>query len=269
MVFGPNINNPLLFGQKYYMAWLAAVNGATPLSFGTTEGPFQYPVTAAVLQDLIVAAISGNTLNGNTKVTIRIKHSGTTTATAITVTIPGGSTSAVSDLVHQATYANGDFVSLEVDTTASTSGSLNGFKACVLIVPSGGVAPGGGYPKVVGTPDSRQVHTTDGSPITIYAQPGTGDVDVRISGSARFIADVDVATYELAWTEGGLNFVVDISPGSDPLETGVPADSDEIICHPDAGTNVTAQVTPPRHRGPFGSPTLNVSSYVEAMEAPS
>jgi len=107
-----NANSAVFSGQQDYL-----IGG----SKATTEGEGRAPVPAAGnFSKLYVLPDSVNTLDGDTIVTVRVNGA----PTALTATVPALSSAQVSDLVNVAAVAAGDNFSIEVDTLASTVGSM-------------------------------------------------------------------------------------------------------------------------------------------------
>lgn len=106
-------------------------SGASSIAFGISvfalainhsivESQKQFIATrSGVLRNLFAQA-DANTLDASTVLTLRINGLGT----AVRVSIPALSTAQFSDLVNTAPVAQGDLISLEVDTLASTVNSI-------------------------------------------------------------------------------------------------------------------------------------------------
>lgn len=107
--------------------------GTTPVAFSdvvyvlgsnlaTTEGEAQWVAArSGTLKNLYVQA-TANTLDAGTPVTLRINGAPTT----VTVTVPLGDVALHSDVANTAAVAAGDLISLEIDASGSTGGSIRG-----------------------------------------------------------------------------------------------------------------------------------------------
>lgn len=150
----------------------------------------EYPVPAGGAQDLI-CEVSVNTCNEDVVVTIQKNGSDT----AITVTIPAGETGTFEDETDTATFDDGDTITLLVDSSAASSGSISFTGIVVLFTPSGGVAPGGD-----GTPEFATLAVTY-APITT-AHPVAIGLSVTITATATGRALI-LSQLQLALTGGG------------------------------------------------------------------
>ena len=110
-----------------------------------------------------------------------------------------------------------------------------------------------GFPSMVGTPDLRiGVTAADASPITIFSSTQSG---TRYEVKARILATAGTsATYKIVWTEGGVAQPVSLTITA--VDTEV---HDNFVIAPDAGTDVTAQITS------LTSSTVNVDAIVSVL----
>ena len=125
------------------------------------------------------------------------------------------------------------------------SGSLGNFRnisACMY-----------GLPIISCSPDLRTgVTAADASPITIYSS--TASV-TRYEVKARILATAGTsATYTISWTEGGAAQKVALTITA--VDTEV---HDNFVIAPDAGTNITAQITA------LTSSTVNVDAILSVL----
>ena len=110
-----------------------------------------------------------------------------------------------------------------------------------------------GFPIMSGSPDLRiGITAADASPITIFSSTASG---IRYEVKARILATAGTsATYTITWTEG-------VSVRTVPLTvtaTGTEV-HDNFVIAPDAGTNITAQITA------LTSSTVNVDAIVSVL----
>ena len=110
-----------------------------------------------------------------------------------------------------------------------------------------------GLAALAGTPDLRTgVAAADASPITIYSSTAGG---TRYEVKARILATSgSSATYTISWTEGGVAQTVALTITA--VDTEV---HDNFVIAPDAGTNITAQITS------LTSSTVNVDAIVSVL----
>ena len=110
-----------------------------------------------------------------------------------------------------------------------------------------------GYSLMTGTPDLRiGVTAADASPITIFSSTASG---TRYEVKARILATAGTsATYKIVWTEGGVAQPVSLTITA--VDTEV---HDNFVIAPDAGTNITAQITS------LTSSTVNVDAIVSVL----
>ena len=110
-----------------------------------------------------------------------------------------------------------------------------------------------GFSLLAGTPDLRiGVTAADASPITIYSSTVSG---TRYEVKARILATAgSSATYKIVWTEGGVAQSVSLTITA--VDTEV---HDNFVIAPDAGTNITAQITS------LTSSTVNVDAIVSVL----
>ena len=108
-------------------------------------------------------------------------------------------------------------------------------------------------PTIAGSPDLRTgVTAADASPITIFSSTSSG---TRYEVKARILATAGTsATYTISWTEGGVAQKVALTITA--VDTEV---HDNFVIAPDAGTNVTAQITA------LTSSTVNVDAIVSVL----
>ena len=109
------------------------------------------------------------------------------------------------------------------------------------------------FSTISGTPDLRTgVTTADASPITIFSSTVSGK---RYEIKARILATSgSSATYTISWTEGGVAQTVALTITA--VDTEV---HDNFVIAPDAGTNITAQITA------LTSSTVNVDAIVSVL----
>ena len=109
------------------------------------------------------------------------------------------------------------------------------------------------FPTLSGSPDLRiGVTATDASPITIFSSTVSGK---RYEVKARILATAgSSATYTISWTEGGVAQTVALTITA--VDTEV---HDNFVIAPDAGTNITAQITS------LTSSTVNVDAIVSVL----
>ena len=109
------------------------------------------------------------------------------------------------------------------------------------------------FPTLSGSPDLRiGVTATDASPITIFSSTASG---TRYEVKARILATAgSSATYKIVWTEGGVAQSVSLTITA--VDTEV---HDNFVIAPDAGTNITAQITS------LTSSTVNVDAIVSVL----
>ena len=110
-----------------------------------------------------------------------------------------------------------------------------------------------GFPTMSGTPDLRiGVTAADASPITIFSSTQSG---TRYEVKARILATAGTsATYTISWTEGGAVRTVALTVTAVGTEV-----HDNFVIAPDAGTNITAQITS------LTSSTVNVDAIVSVL----
>ena len=110
-----------------------------------------------------------------------------------------------------------------------------------------------GFPFTTGTPDLRiGVTAADASPITIFSSTVSG---TRYEVKARILATAGTsATYKIVWTEGGVAQSVSLTITA--VDTEV---HDNFVIAPDAGTNITTQITS------LTSSTVNVDAIVSVL----
>ena len=118
-----DINSSMSSAATYYVGIFMSSASVT------TEPPVKTPMPVAGTIKFLYAKVSGNSLNGSTVITLR-KNA---TDTALTVTIPAGSTSTVSDLTHAVDFIAGDLLAWSV-ITAGSSGALNSPTITALLV---------------------------------------------------------------------------------------------------------------------------------------
>ena len=106
---------------------------------------------------------------------------------------------------------------------------------------------------MAGSPDLRLgVTAADASPITIFSSTVSG---VRYEVKARILATAGTsATYTITWTEGGAARTVALTVTAAGTEY-----HDNFVIAPDAGTNITAQITS------LTSSTVNVDAIVSVL----
>ena len=104
-----------------------------------------------------------------------------------------------------------------------------------------------------GSPDLRiGVTAADASPITIFSSTQSG---TRYEVKARILATAGTsATYKIVWTEDGVAQPVSLTITA--VDTEV---HDNFVIAPDAGTNITAQITS------LTSSTVNVDAIVSVL----
>ena len=104
-----------------------------------------------------------------------------------------------------------------------------------------------------GSPDLRiGVTAADASPITIFSSTVSG---TRYEVKARILATAGIsATYTITWTEGGAARTVALTVTAAGTEY-----HDNFVIAPDAGTNITAQITS------LTSSTVNVDAIVSVL----
>ena len=109
------------------------------------------------------------------------------------------------------------------------------------------------FSTISGSPDLRiGVTATDASPITIFSSTQSG---ARYEVKARILATSgSSATYTISWTEGGVAQTVALTITA--VDTEV---HDNFVIAPDAGTNITAQITS------LTSSTVNVDAIVSVL----
>ena len=110
-----------------------------------------------------------------------------------------------------------------------------------------------GFSYIAGSPDLRiGVTAADASPITIFSSTVSG---TRYEVKARILATAGTsATYKIVWTEGGVAQSVSLTITA--VDTEV---HDNFVISPDAGTNITAQITS------LTSSTVNVDAIVSVL----
>lgn len=110
-----------------------------------------------------------------------------------------------------------------------------------------------GFSFIAGTPDLRTgVTAADASPKTIFSSTQSG---TRYEVKARILATSGVAaTYTITWTEGGAARTVALTVTAAGTEY-----HDNFVIAPDAGTNITAQITS------LTSSTVNVDAIVSVL----
>ena len=110
-----------------------------------------------------------------------------------------------------------------------------------------------GLASIEGSPDLRiGVTAADASPITIFSSTQSG---TRYEVKARILATAGTsATYKIVWTEGGVAQSVSLTITA--VDTEV---HDNFVIAPDAGTNITAQITS------LTSSTVNVDAIVSVL----
>ena len=110
-----------------------------------------------------------------------------------------------------------------------------------------------GLSVIAGSPDLRiGVTAADASPITIFSSTASG---VRYEVKARILATAGTsATYTISWTEGGAVRTVALTVTAVGTEV-----HDNFVIAPDAGTNITAQITS------LTSSTVNVDAIVSVL----
>jgi len=110
-----------------------------------------------------------------------------------------------------------------------------------------------GMAAISGTPDLRtDVTAADTSPITIFSSTVSG---TRYEVKARILATAgSSATYTISWTEGGSVRTVALTVTAVGTEV-----HDNFVIAPDAGTNITAQITS------LTSSTVNVDAIVSVL----
>ena len=111
----------------------------------------------------------------------------------------------------------------------------------------------GGYSIMSGSPDLRTgITVVDASPITIFSSTLSG---FRYEVKARILATSgSSATYTISWTEGGVAQTVALTITA--VDTEV---HDNFVIAPDAGTDITAQITS------LTSSTVNVDAIVSVL----
>ena len=109
------------------------------------------------------------------------------------------------------------------------------------------------FSTISGSPDLRiGVTAADASPITIFSSTVSG---TRYEVKARILATAGTsATYKIVWTEGGVAQPVSLTITA--VDTEV---HDNFVIAPDAGTNITAQITS------LTSSTVNVDAIVSVL----
>ena len=110
-----------------------------------------------------------------------------------------------------------------------------------------------GLAVLAGSPDLRiGVTAADASPITIFSSTASG---TRYEVKARILATAGTsATYTISWTEGGAVRTVALTVTATGTEV-----HDNFVIAPDAGTDVTAQITS------LTSSTVNVDAIVSVL----
>ena len=110
-----------------------------------------------------------------------------------------------------------------------------------------------GFSWMSGTPDLRTgVTAADASPITIFSSTVSG---TRYEVKARILATAGLsATYKIVWTEGGVAQSISLTITAVDTE-----DHDNFVIAPDAGTDITAQITS------LTSSTVNVDAIVSVL----
>ena len=110
-----------------------------------------------------------------------------------------------------------------------------------------------GLAAIAGSPDLRTgVTTADASAITIFSSTASG---TRYEVKARILATAgSSATYTISWTEGGVTQSVALTITA--VDTEV---HDNFVIAPDAGTDITAQITA------LTSSTVNVDAIVSVL----
>ena len=110
-----------------------------------------------------------------------------------------------------------------------------------------------GLPTIQGSPDLRiGVTAADASPITIFSSTVSGR---RYEVKARILATAGTsATYTISWTEGGAVRTVALTVTATGTEV-----HDNFVIAPDAGTDITAQITS------LTSSTVNVDAIVSVL----
>ena len=106
---------------------------------------------------------------------------------------------------------------------------------------------------ISGSPDLRTgITAADASPITIFSSTASG---VRYEVKARILATAGLsATYKIVWTEGGVAQSISLTVTASDTEV-----HDNFVVAPDAGTNITAQITA------ITSSTVNVDAIVSVL----
>ena len=110
-----------------------------------------------------------------------------------------------------------------------------------------------GIQTIQGTPDLRTgVTAADGAAITIFSSTVAG---TKYEVKARILATAGTsATYTITWTEGGVAQTVPLTITA--VDTEV---HDNFVIAPDAGTDITAQITS------LTSSTVNVDAIVSVL----
>ena len=110
-----------------------------------------------------------------------------------------------------------------------------------------------GLQSIQGTPDLRiGVTAADASAITIFSSTSSG---VRYEVKARILATAGIsATYTITWTEGGAARTMPLTVTATGTEY-----HDNFVIAPDAGTDITAQITA------LTSSTVNVDAIVSVL----
>ena len=110
-----------------------------------------------------------------------------------------------------------------------------------------------GFATLSGSPDLRTgVTAADASPITIFSSTQSG---TRYEVKARILATAGTsATYKIVWTEDGVAQPVSLTITA--VDTEV---HDNFVIAPDAGTDITAQITS------LTSSTVNVDAIVSVL----
>ena len=136
-------------------------------------------------------------------------------------------------------------------TYISGFGYINNF---VTVNEFHNIAPAmNGFPWMAGSPDLRiGITAADASPITIFSSTVSG---VRYEVKARILATAGTsATYTIKWTEGGAARTIPLTVTAAGTEY-----HDNFVVAPDAGTNITAQITS------LTSSTVNVDAIVSVL----
>ena len=155
---------------------------------------------------------------------------------------------------------NANNIGLNMDPTSGTAKNLfkwTGFEYgnnIVSIASLKGINSSlNGFVWMSGSPDLRTgVTAADASPITIFSSTASG---TRYEVKARILATSgSSATYTISWTEGGAAQTVALTITA--VDTEV---HDNFVIAPDAGTNITAQITA------LTSSTVNVDAIVSVL----